>query len=121
MRAQVSSRLMPLKFTIVANIAGHNLQYLGTKRARKPLREFLAIATYEEKDLLMRNLFYTYFRIGQKILALIKGRQFRRTILCLLIRDVHATLDITTPSFSEVHTLLHAIAMVENEVEAKSP
>lgn len=72
MRAKASAYTRPLNLTMFASISD-DLQETGMELVCHVLRASLALATFAEKDLLVRKFFNTLFRSERISAALVNG------------------------------------------------
>lgn len=64
--------------------------------------------------------FFSFFRAGQRSVALITGSKFLQTVLNCTRREFVTMMGTTTPFVLETHLLFHSIRMVEQSIEAKT-
>lgn len=110
----------PKKQTVFASLLGPNLQKIGKKQVLQTLWTSLAVSSYAEKGLRVREFLHTLFHTVQSSVVFIHVRQVLQILLSTAGRDSIATLYIITPSVSEVHIFFCSVAMVENTIQVKT-
>lgn len=97
-----------------------NLQEIGTNEICRILQAPFTAAMYAEKDLCVRQLYYTLFRVGRSSVTLSNNGPFMQTDFYSARQGASGMLNTTAPTFFHIHFFFNSIAIVEEAISAKA-
>lgn len=103
-----------------ANVSDHNLQKIGSEKVWHIQGASLVVSTYAKNDPCVCAFSHIFCRASQSSVTHIKVGKILQTVLNILRRCTVATLDIKTPFLLGIHMFFYSIAMIEDDIYART-